>query len=140
LIGHGADVELLSQNSARRCCLAAKIDLNELLAAFYLDNVQTAVAAGDEGVVTRDHRRAVNRPLCFELPNFRAVFTAQAVQRGVVRAKNDLITGKIGAGGDLTTRLEGPAFPAAFGIDTVKDAVFITDVDGSFKNAHRRLD
>src|SRR5207248_3176198 len=62
LVGHGADVEHVAGQRAGRADLSAQIDRTDLLARLRVDDVQVAVAPGNEGEPARDRRRRLYRP------------------------------------------------------------------------------
>src|SRR5437868_4387605 len=72
-----------------RARLAAEIDRAQLLAVGHVEDVELAVAAGDEGAALGDGQGAVDRALRLELPAQLAVLGVQAVERLVVGGEQD---------------------------------------------------
>src|SRR5262249_8296142 len=105
-----------------------------------IEYVQRAIAAGHEGPIAdyrgaRQDRAARN----FELPDRLAVLR-QTIKVLVPGANQDGVPGEIGARGNLRARFEGPALGAGLGINAMKQAVLVADVDRVAANARRRLE
>src|SRR5262249_45418819 len=74
-----------------------------------------------------------------ELPLLLAL-AGQAVEVFITGTEQHIAIGKVSAGGNLAFGLEGPALGADGGINTMKNAVLVTNVNGPVVEARRGLE
>ena len=141
LAAHGADEKLIARDGHRCPYLPAEVKRRpHFLAGGRVDDVERAIAAGGEGAIADDRRRAQHRASRnLEFPQQLAVFR-EAVQVLIARAEQDVFSGEVRSRLDFGIGLECPVRLAGRRIQAVKRSVAVTDIDAVATHGDGRLD